>query len=346
MTASPSQAAFRRTLRTLARRGRDTAAGVLAPRVFRARAGNLAVLMYHRVLPRDDPRHDAEQPGMLVTPETLALHLSVLQRHFCLVSLGDWLAGRIDRSRPCCAITFDDGWHDNHEYAWPVLRRAGAPATIFLVSDLIGSTSDFWPGRLLRLLERVQERGAETTPALDWLDELCPGRAAPTTPDERAALIESAKRWPDLQILAWLEAGEAELGMTPEPAEGRALMDWDEVGELAASGLIEFGSHGRRHLRLLDSLNRDDMWAEIAGSADRIEHRLGQRPRVFCYPNGDACEAADAMVRRCYTAAVTTRRGWNPLSADRYRLARTAVHEDVSSSRPEFRTRLAGGWAA
>jgi peptidoglycan/xylan/chitin deacetylase (PgdA/CDA1 family) len=41
------------------------------------------------------------------------------------------------RSRPAVAITFDDGYEDNHEYAFPILKEVGLPATFFLTVGLV-----------------------------------------------------------------------------------------------------------------------------------------------------------------------------------------------------------------
>ena len=80
---------------------------------------------------------------MYVSPDTLAMHLRVLKQHFTLIDLGEWLslraAGGALPDRACC-ITFDDGWRDNYEYGLPVLAAAQVPATVFLVTDFIGST--------------------------------------------------------------------------------------------------------------------------------------------------------------------------------------------------------------
>src|SRR5690606_27500117 len=115
----------------------------------------LVVLRYHRVLPPNDPERKLEQPGMYVSPQTLEMHLTLLKAHFEVVHLDDWVrraAAGQPLPRLACAITFDDGWRDNYVHGFPILQRQQVPATIFLVSSLIGTRDEFWPNRLARVL--------------------------------------------------------------------------------------------------------------------------------------------------------------------------------------------------
>jgi len=314
----------------------------VAPWAWRQRRASLLILTYHRVLPSEHPDRASEQAGMFVSPQTLAMHLEVLKQHFTLVHLDEWLAaGAAGHSSPCnaCALTFDDGWRDNFDHAWPVLRAARAPATIFLVSDLVGTRYTFWPNTLARLLAAPMSDDSAKLP--DWLRDMRMARmpsGEPLAPVDIDTLIMECKaRHTDAEMHAALSGLNA--GGSSDP---RDLMSWEEIHELHSSGLVRFGSHTRRHTRLLDSLSPGALEDEILGSRTEISRRLGAEPLTFCYPNGDISSAALECVRRAYRGAVTTRSGWNGREADAWRLNRVGVHEDVASTRAAFLSRLAG----
>lgn len=102
------------------------------------------ILLYHQIT--DDP--DPDDPFRLaVTPARFERQMTDLaQRGYRCVSLAEAFAKRRsgERALKTVAITFDDGYADNYEAAFPVLRRLGFTATIFVVSGFIGRTPR-WP---------------------------------------------------------------------------------------------------------------------------------------------------------------------------------------------------------
>lgn len=160
------------------------------------------VLMYHRVGVVQDRR----EARYAISPENFAAHMRALAHaHFQAISMEDFLAWlETGRALPDGAflLTFDDGFQGVGEHALPVLERLNWPFTVFLVSDLIGTT-DAWvtaaePGRMSYPLLNTQEihdmqrRGASfhsharnhpRLPALndlDLADQLAGSRAAIT----------------------------------------------------------------------------------------------------------------------------------------------------------------------
>src|SRR5690242_10610776 len=58
---------------------------------------------------------------------------------------------------------------------------------------------------------------------------------------------------------------------------------WDQLKEIAQSGLVEVASHSMSHPNLILSQN---LQTEIMGSKQLLEKKLGQTVRTFVYPFG------------------------------------------------------------
>ncbi len=65
----------------------------------------------------------------------------------------------LDASEEAVALTFDDGFANFADRAWPLLRDRGLPVTVFVVTDRVGETNA-WGGR--------DEPGIPTLPLLSW----------------------------------------------------------------------------------------------------------------------------------------------------------------------------------
>jgi peptidoglycan/xylan/chitin deacetylase (PgdA/CDA1 family) len=297
-----------------------------------------AILMYHRVLAGDPPAGPVE-PGMLVRRSTFTRHLDWLQEEFRVLPLSE-IVERLGGDRPlpprACAITFDDGWRDNHQHALPELERRALPATVFVVTGRVGTDGAFWPDEVYRSMTAAPlEVRAEVLGALGVRG----GR------DPLHALLDHLKALrPELRD----EALEALRRLTESPAtagapaaDPREILDWDEVERLAAGG-VAIESHGVSHAILTD-LPDEDVLHELRNSRETLRERGHGRGAVFAYPSS----AFDGRVRRLageagYRAALTTVHRIASLGDDPLALPRLGVHDDVTRTRAEFRYRLAG----
>jgi peptidoglycan/xylan/chitin deacetylase (PgdA/CDA1 family) len=303
--------------------------------------------MYHRVLPQESPARSSEQPGMYVSPETLDLHLSELKRRFELVHLDEWLRRAkqgAELPKLACALTFDDGWRDNYEFAFPLLLKHGAPATIFLVSSYIGTSYRFWPNRLMSLLQKsfAEPGSVAFPPPLKHIVEPVLARAAgrgELRAEDADAIVQGAKGWEDDEIRGLVETAEQSCGGASEAGE---ILDREEIAKLNASGLIRFGSHTATHFRLGGRASPVELEREIVESRKLLQDLSGQSIDLFCYPNGETSPAAVDLVRRHYLGAVTTRQGWHSGLGDPHLICRIGMHEDVSNAREPFLARVSG----
>jgi peptidoglycan/xylan/chitin deacetylase (PgdA/CDA1 family) len=322
-------------------------ANVLAARFGPQRLGSAAaprlwVLMYHRILPASDPRYRSEEPGMIVTPASFRQHMQTIKTLFDVMPLIEWVERRSQgKALPAraCAVTFDDGWLDNFEYALPILQEEQVPATVFAVANMAGTHLQFWPNRLARIL---------ATPAIDhhhsaftWLQQLPEyTRSGAFSTEAIAVLIAACKQFSDPELAAHLERMEAATDWTPPTTA--ALMDWTQLRQMQATGLIDIGSHTRHHYRLVENLPATVLHDEIVGSRTQLEEMLGRPVKLFCYPNGDVSRAAAELVGQQFSAAVTTQKGINNTHSPLHRLSRIGIHEDISNTDLRFRARLSG----
>jgi peptidoglycan/xylan/chitin deacetylase (PgdA/CDA1 family) len=116
--------------------------------------------MYHRV---DAMPPYAPHPTNFVSPTLFKEQIeALLSWGYSPVTFKTWMTWRTHRGhipkRPFI-VTFDDGYADFADNAWPVLKSVKVPATVFLVASKIGGVND-WGSEAPRtqLLDEVQIR--------------------------------------------------------------------------------------------------------------------------------------------------------------------------------------------
>ena len=311
--------------------------------------GAFLILMYHRVVGSSVAR-ESGQEGMYVTRETFDLHLRFLKSCFRVIPLEEGLefleqnqgVNNADK-KPLCAITFDDGWCDVHENAYPLLMQYEVPATVFLPTGYIGTGRQFWPDRLASLLNKGASKVLKEPFQLGETDFHMPELPESSSAPGFHVVVNAMKqlREDDIDKILW--AIEEKCGADSR-CEGRVFLNWEEVRKMYASGLVQFGSHTESH-RILTTLSEDEIVKELDISKKRLLEAGVAKPEsvAFAYPNGNHTDRIAAMVRDAgYRLAVTTEKGWS-LSGDfnPFRLKRIGIHEDIASIEAMFCCRIA-----
>lgn len=273
------------------------------------------ILMYHRICWRSyDPW------GLAVTPALFADQLQALAAARTVVSM-DTLAEKLRSDRVTgreVAITFDDGYVDNLTTAKPLLERVGLPATVFLTTERLGATEEFWWDELAQLcLGNPEAADVELTIGgrsvrVRWRAELRPARPefrwdAPRTARERLYL----ELWGLLKglgesqrALAMQELRER-LGAIPADSASLPLRR-EQVPALVEGGLISVGGHARTH-QPLGSLSAEAQWDELESCKRELEVITRRSISGFAYPFGDRSDETKTLAARAgYGWAVAT----------------------------------------
>ena len=198
-------------------------AAALTSVLVNATAYVVPILMYHSI------ENSSDNTKLSVSPASFDRQMEFLRKnHYNVVPLGKVVSYIKKKERPpqkTIAITFDDGFYNNYQYAYPVLKKYNIPATVFIIVNRIDN-----PG----------------------------------------------------------------------------FLTWENIKEMAGSGIVDIGSHTKVHFWLLGSDDRF-LQDEVAGSKKILEEKLGKKVDFFCYPMG----AFDAKSKKAvedagYLGAVAT----------------------------------------
>ena len=110
----------------------------------RRHKGRLVILTFHRIRPDGEPAAGRPMRNLEVSVSDFRRMLTWMRNRYRPLALADWLEGGVPPECASFAVTFDDGWADNFDVAFPVLRELGIPATVFLSTDAVENRVPFW----------------------------------------------------------------------------------------------------------------------------------------------------------------------------------------------------------
>lgn len=236
----------------------------------------LSVFIFHRVLQQPDPLFPAEldAAGFRAVCQWIRRWFNVLPADNAAARLR---AGTLPAR--AAALTFDDGYADNHDVAMPLLKQLGLPCTFFVATGFLDG-GRMWNDSVIEAVRRTRR------PALA-LGDLLPGvgELPCTSVAERrmalSAVIARVKYLdpPHRQATVDEIARRADTSLPND-----LMMTSGQVRGLRAAGM-QIGAHTVSH-PILARLSADEARREITDSKRHLEALLGEPVRLFAYPNG------------------------------------------------------------
>jgi protein-tyrosine-phosphatase/peptidoglycan/xylan/chitin deacetylase (PgdA/CDA1 family) len=247
----------------------------------RAPTHPLRIFIFHAVVSQEC----SIQHYCFVKEDLFRQQIDLISQHFSILPLTEAVAKmqRADLTEPTAAITFDDGFMNNHTFAFPELIRGNIPATVFVSTGFTDSDQTVWFCRILRALSET------TLQSLEWngfhYDLSC---------DERSyfaanEIMGEMKKLAPEEIETVTDRLEIQLGF-----EARAPVALDSpfrmltaqaIREMSDSGLVDFGGHTNSHA-ILSRLGEDRQREEVNSSIELLNGILGRETATFAYPNG------------------------------------------------------------
>jgi peptidoglycan/xylan/chitin deacetylase (PgdA/CDA1 family) len=208
-----------------------------------------AILMLHHVRPRRGGEFRPNQ-GLEVTPEFLLQTIEWLRsKAIDIVSLDEMHRRLTERDfgRRFACITFDDGYRDNREWAYPILKAHQAPFAIYIPTSFPDRRGKLW----WLALEKVIADNDSIVVTLDGRES----RHDCADVAQKREVYETIYWWlrglaVEGDLHAFVDALAARYGVDMSPVGDALCMTWDETRELAADPLVTMGAHTVNHVML------------------------------------------------------------------------------------------------
>lgn len=279
------------------------------------RGPRLSILIFHRVLSKPDPLLPGE-------PDAAAFEerMRWLATGFRVMPLIEASRRLRDGSLPVNAacITFDDGYADNATIAAPILARLRLSATFFVATGFLDG-GRMWNDTVIESVRTCPD-GTLDLAAIGCGSWSCSDVASRGVAID--GLLNQLKYLPHSERQAKVDAIADAVGL---PARSELMMTRQQVRELRRYGM-SIGAHTVTH-PILTTLGISEARREIADGRLDLEETLGERVKIFAFPNGKPNRDYDAshvaLVRELnFDAAVSTAWGVSDRTSDPYQLAR------------------------
>ena len=310
--------------------GSEVIAKTKIPQLFHSLAyqDELTVIMYHGII--KDPLMVNE--WCFVDEHSFRMQIAYLKKHFEIIFLSEAVermrSGGI--KRPTAVITFDDGYQNNFDVAFPILLRERIPATIFLTTGLINTNDTVWHCYLNLALSQTRRLHME------WNGFKFDLSTSDLKAKASVAIQESLKKFEHSQLMTTMRHIILELDEDPdyliETDSPFRMLNETAIVEMAGSGLIEFGAHTHNHA-ILSQLSDKERYNEVRQSIDAVYELTGRPCRYFAYPNGRAEDYNIETIRDLETCGiqigVTTISGPNNRMTPAMELRRYGIGADL-----------------
>jgi peptidoglycan/xylan/chitin deacetylase (PgdA/CDA1 family) len=299
----------------------------------------LAVLVYHRIMRPESHRYD--RAVIEATPEQFDEQMAMLKKRHSVLTpdeLLDVIANPAKLRRFCVGITFDDGYRDNYDHAFPILKSHGLSAMFFVSTHYVDSRRLSWWDQVAFIVRS----SARSTLTLEYPQKLVVNVDHDHPEEAIRTVLRAYSRSENVDLARYLAGVEEACGLrVPDEADDRQFMSWEEACEMDRAGM-SIASHTHSHT-ILGNMTAERQREECRESRDRLKER-NLTADALAYPVGSRTTFSATTIscakEEGYRFGFSNYGGVNrPDAMDPFDVKRMNMGLDVTA--PQLRLRLA-----
>lgn len=250
------------------------------------------VLMFHRIVPESKSKRVHNHLSLEITPEHLEQVINFfINKNYVFLSLDQLYEGYSSGTFPdkkYVVITFDDGYKDNLELAYPIFKKYDIPFTVYITTGIPNKTAILW----WYILENMILKKNEVQ--FIWNEKKYYYHTRTSVEKEKAFELIQNFIHQNFNLDDYLELFGAVFKDFQSDLTLNSLnlgMNWDEIRRLNEDPLVTIGAHTVNHYNL-SKLSQKNLRSEILESKIELEKQLGQPIMHFAYPYGKSRHAS------------------------------------------------------
>lgn len=244
---------------------------------------NLIIFNYHRIYTQ--PLLTQYNEGVFAHSEDVFLaQMEWIKNNFNILNeneLINILDGKVLLTGRNAMITFDDGYIDNYELAFPILQHLKIPATFFIACNQIEGTTQPWWDQVSYLLKTTKNskiffNGLEFHIRKNSL----------LVEDTINDVLRIFKNSPviDIHELLISLVSSCETPLPEQACLNKQFMNWSQIKEVSTKN-ISIGSHTMNH-NTLANLSVEEQRTELVQSKNVLEAKIDKTICSVAYPVG------------------------------------------------------------
>ena len=248
-------------------------------------SGKGQILMFHRVIPRKAGDRIHNHLSLEISPSQLEdIIIFFNKRHYDLISpdmLPSWLETNSKTIRKFVIFTFDDGYRDNLDFAYPVFAKHKTPFTIYITNSFPDKKAILWWYIIEDLI--LKNKKVSYSFSNCRIDLNCS-----TYLNKEMAFSQLRKiitGFNETNLENELTGFFTKFGYSVTDYNSDLTLNWNEISELSKDHLVTIGAHTLNHYNLCN-LTDNQSYHEISESKRLIESKINSEVKHFSYPLG------------------------------------------------------------
>lgn len=288
------------------------------------KSGKVPVLVFHKII----PEYDEIWPG--IHPKLFEEILVLVKKHYNVLPISDLYEKPISELKNACFITFDDGYKDYLDYAYPILKKHSVPSTLFILPYQITNKGHIWTSAVIffvkhysfneisdffsqrNVIIKYRDKTNYFKLNLDITKHLCN-----ITQLERMSLIFELRQ----------------KFVTDNRVIENELLSFNELRMLGPD-IVSVASHSLTHPSFKIEVDPIFVESELKESKEIIEQETKQEVNAFAFPFANCNDVSINIAKKLYKLCFTRINDFvdlNKIGKDKgysYDLARFNVHHD------------------